>query len=139
MTASDPTAGDTGQAQAAAVREVIDAEHRRWKAMLDADWDALASLLSDRLHFMHSNARSDGKASLLDKLRRGAIVYHRITGEDIAVTAFDGVATMTMRFTTDVSVGGARRTVDNKTLSVWVWEGGAWRFFAYQPTPIPAA
>lgn len=120
-------------------QEVIDVEHRRWQAMLDADWDTLSSLLSDRLHFMHSNARPDSKASLLEKLRRGAIVYHRIMGDDVAVTIFEDVATMTMRFTTEVSVGGIRKSVDNRTLSVWVKEDGTWRFFAYQPTPIPSA
>ena len=43
---------------------------------------------------------------------------------------------MTGRMTARVSVAGTIVHVDNRYLAVWVREHGAWKFVAYQPTPI---
>ena len=45
---------------------------------------------------------------------------------------------MTGRMTAKVLVAGTIVHVDNRYLAVWVRERGAWRFVAYQPTPIIA-
>ena len=47
-----------------------------------------------------------------------------------------GAALVTGRMTAKVSVVGTIVHVDNRYLAVWVRERGAWKFVAYQPTPI---
>jgi hypothetical protein len=48
----------------------------------------------------------------------------------------DGAALVTGRMTANVSVEGTIVHVDNRYLAVCVREQGAWKFVAYQPTPI---
>ena len=48
----------------------------------------------------------------------------------------DGAALVTGRMTAKVSVAGTIVHVDNRYLVVWARERGAWKFVAYQPTPI---
>lgn len=118
-------------------REVLAAEHRRCQALLEADMEALGSLLSDGLHFMHANAVADDKPALLAKMAKGNIAYHALDVDEAGVTDLGDVAMLTSKLTAQVTVGGVDKEIVNRTLSVWRREDGAWRLLAYQPTPVP--
>lgn len=135
-TAAGGTAPDsgTGGTQSA----ILAREADRCRAMIEADYDALADCLSERLVFYHANGKPDGKASLLDKLRSGAIRYRRIVHAGEAVQDLGAVGLLHARLTADIEAGERRVTVDNQTLSVWVDEAGVWRLAAYQPTSLKA-
>jgi len=121
---------------AAAIRAL---EEKRFQAMRDADIATLDALLSDRLLYTHSNASVDTKESYLDKVKSKYFDYLEIDSiEDSIVAAGDVVfvfGRMTGRVLMERTV---ERRLNNRTLGAWAREGGAWRFIAFQPTPIPA-
>ena len=117
--------------------QILAREAQRCAALLAADVDALAELLSDKLVFAHANATYEDKASLLTKMRSGNIVYQTLEVSGQRVIDLGGTALLVSRLTAAVTVGGARRAIDNWTLSVWAREDKHWRLVAYQPTAIP--
>jgi hypothetical protein len=52
------------------------------------------------------------------------------------ILVVNGAALVTGRMTAKVLVAGTIVQVDNRYLAVWVREQGAWKFVAYQQTPI---
>jgi len=117
--------------------EILALEQRRCGALLAADVEALAPLLSERLVFMHANALPDDRASLLEKMRGGRIVYRTLSVSEEMVVDLGEVALLHARLSAAVEVAGQPRRIENRTLSVWAREEGTWRLLAYQPTPIP--
>ncbi len=117
--------------------QVLAREAARGAALLAADIDALAELLSERLVFAHATAAYEDKASLLAKMRSGAIVYNTLAVSGQRVIELGDTALLVSRLTASVTVGGQPRSIDNWTLSVWTLEDGSWRLVAYQPTAIP--
>lgn len=120
-------------------RTMLQLEHQRCDALLKGDTDALAQLLSERLVFVHANATFDTKASLLQKMAAGTIVYQSLQVAESRVIDQGDTALLFSRLTAAVIVSGNPRSIDNYTLSVWAREQGRWRLLAYQPTPVPKA
>lgn len=117
-------------------KQIIALEKRRYQAMLDGDLATLSELCSDKLYYTHSNGDRDDKESYLAKVRSNVFVYHNITHPADRILIANGAALLTGRMTADVSVSGQKRHIDNSYLAIWMQEGGAWKFVAYQPTPI---
>ena len=117
--------------------QILAREAQRCAALLAADVDALAGLLSDRLAFAHATAACEDKSSLLAKMAAGNIAYQTLEVTEQRVIDLGETALLLSRLTAAVTVGGAPRAIDNRTLSVWTREGGEWRLVAYQPTAIP--
>jgi len=117
--------------------QVLACEARRCEALLAADIEALDGMLSARLVFAHATASYEDKASLLGKMASGAIVYKTLSVTEQRVIDLGDTALLLSRLTAAVTVGGQPRDIDNRTLSVWTREAGAWRLVAYQPTAIP--
>jgi ketosteroid isomerase-like protein len=113
-------------------------EVQRYHAMRDGDLDALELLLADEMSYLHADASSDTKSSLLAKIRgrrlecSGALHApddHVILGGDTAIA--------TGRVTGTVRVDGATISLHNRALAVWSRQDGRWRLLAYQATPVP--
>jgi len=117
--------------------QVMVKDELRCKALLAADVESLAPLLSERLQFGHANAIYDDKKTLLEKMGSGKIVYKSLDVTGQKVVDLGDSALLFSRLTASVLVGGQPRHIDNWTLSVWVNESGEWLLIAYQPTPIP--
>lgn len=118
--------------------QVDDLEDRRYAAMVGPDLDALDELLSDDVVYTHSNASVDSKASYLDILRTGTLVYHSLDHTTEAVVTRPGVAIVSGTMSGSIRMNGAEKTLSSRVVAVWVAEDGRWRLAAFQPTPIPA-
>jgi hypothetical protein len=121
-----------------AVRAVLDAEERRYRAMLDADLVALDELCADELSYAHSSGVRDTKATYLEKVRSGYYVYRRIDHPTERVEVVGDTAIVVGRMTADLTVAGTERTIDNLALAVWARTAAGWRLLAYAPTRLPA-
>jgi hypothetical protein len=121
-----------------AVQAVLDAEERRYRAMLDADLDALDELCADGLSYAHSSGARDTKAEYLEKVRSGYYVYRRIDHPTERVEVVGDTAIVVGRMTADLTVAGTAKTIDNLALAVWVRTAAGWRLLAYAPTRLPA-
>jgi hypothetical protein len=120
------------------VQAVLDAEARRYRAMLDADLAALDDLCADELSYAHSSGARDTKATYLGKVRSGYYVYRRIDHPHERVEVVGDTAIVVGRMTADLTVAGTAKTIDNLALAVWVRTGTGWRLLAYAPTQLPA-
>ncbi|NEK56381.1 nuclear transport factor 2 family protein [Geodermatophilus sabuli] len=119
------------------VQAVLDAEDRRYAAMVAGDLTALEQLFVPALCYTHSSGVRDTREEYLAKLRSGYYVYRRIEHPvERAAVAGDG-AIVVGRMTADVDVDGVPKTIDNLALAVWTRAGGTWQLLAYAPTRLP--
>jgi hypothetical protein len=119
-----------------AIEEIKALEDRRYRAMLAGDTAMLNELCSDDLFYTHSKADFDHEPSYLHKVGSRYFTYLEITHPADRVLVVDSAALVTGRMTAKVLVAGTIVHVDNRYLAVWVRVRGAWKFVAYQPTPI---
>lgn len=54
-----------------AFAELVDADNKRYEAMIAADTDALAGILADELLYTHSSGNTEAKEQNLETIRRG--------------------------------------------------------------------
>ena len=117
--------------------EIKAAERQRCAAMIANDPAALAEVLDDTLQFHHATGSVDDKLAFLAKMAAGRIVYQEIAWSEENVTALaEDAAMLTGRMTTQVQVEGTAKQLNNRVMTVWTREGGAWRLLAFQSTPI---
>jgi len=118
-------------------RAVLDAEDRRYRAMVDADLDTMDRLCAEELSYAHSSGVRDTKQEYFEKVRSGYYDYHSVEHPVERVEVVGGTAIVVGRMTADLTVQGTRKTIDNLALAVWTKEDGEWRLLAYAPTPLP--
>lgn len=119
------------------------ADEERVAASIAVDRDRLAAVLSDELHYAHSNGSIDSKESYLESIVAGRSVY---TSYDYQERIFRPVAPGVVLMTGRTVIGSRNAegpiTIDLNFLAVWRNEGGAWRMLAWQscrnPPPRPA-
>jgi len=123
---------------ALSMSEVDDLEDRRYRAMVDGDTGALDELLSDDVIYTHSNASVDTKASYLERLRTGDLVYHSLEHTSDNVVIRPGVVIIGGTMSGSIRMHGGAKSLNSRVVAVWVAEDGRWRLVAFQPTPVPA-
>lgn len=118
---------------------ILKQEDLRCTAMRSADLNALDNILDADLYFCHANGAIDDKSIYLGKMAQGNIVYRSITWSEQSVVLLPGECTalLTGRMTSDVSVGGIEKLLDNRVLGVWVNVDEQWRLRGFQTTPLP--
>ncbi len=137
------TAGRLGAAEDAPIAAVRVADDERVAATIAADPARLDALLSDQLHYAHSNGFIDAKASFIESLTSRRTVYESVEyAQRDFIPAGPGVMLMKGRVFFRVGLGAHRNLIDLNFLAVWREEGGRWRFLAWQscknPVPAPA-
>jgi hypothetical protein len=118
-------------------------EQSRCEAMCANDLQALDLLLDTDLRFAHATGAVDDKSAYLEKMAQARIVYRSIrwSEQNVAVLGRGDAALLTGRMTSNVSVNGVDKLLDNRVLAVWLWNStrNTWRLRAFQPTPLPQA
>ncbi len=134
-----PVFGSEGGRLRAALTAADDA---RLVAMKAGDAAQLGALLSDDLHYAHSNGKIDTKASLIAALSSRTSVYESFDYKERKFTLIGaGLATMTGRVLVKVGPAGKPNELDLSYLAIWREGHGKWRFLAWQSCKIspPAA
>ena len=115
------------------------AEQQRCAAMLANDNAALAALLDPRLRFHHATGAVDDKQAYLAKMAAGRISYVGISwSEEHIISLADDAALLTGRMATDVRVEGVDKRLNNRVITAWSRNDGAWQLVAFQSTPLAA-
>jgi ketosteroid isomerase-like protein len=120
------------------VRAVLDAEERRYAALIGPDLPTLDRLFHERLSYAHSSGVRDTKAEYLEKVRTGYYDYRRLDHPVERVEVVGDTAVVVGRMTADLTVDGTPKTIDNLALAVWTRGTGGWQLLAYAPTQLPA-
>ncbi|MFW0773094.1 nuclear transport factor 2 family protein [Paenarthrobacter nitroguajacolicus] len=125
----------------AAEKTTIEAlEAKRYRAVVDADYDTFEDLCHERLVYTHSLGDRDSLTSYLEKLRAGFYRYHRIDHPVEDIILIGNTALVLGQMNAELTVNGTYKTLANSALAVWIKEDETWKFLAYQPTPRkPAA
>lgn len=127
-----------GAAESAAFADLRAADDERTAAIIAADPARLDAILSEDLHYGHSNGRVETKAAFIEALTSGRITYRSFEYlEHRFLPAAPGLTLMTGRVLIRAKAGDEAVRLDLRFLAVWRKEGGRWRFLAWQSTPAP--
>lgn len=127
----------SGPSVAPSDAEVRATEGRRFQAMTTVDLRALDTLLAEELTYAHTTGEVDTKASLLDALRTGRLVYDSISPADVRVRVYGGSAVVTGTARVEVRADGAVRRLSIRFTEVYVRRAGRWELVAWQSTRLP--
>lgn len=116
--------------------EVLKADDRRRAAMVGGDVAALDAVLAPDLVHTHATGRAESKRDYLETIRRLPGRYRKVERSEERVTVRGDVAWIQGRQCLTIASDGTERPLDNRFLSVWVAEGGAWRMAAFMTVPI---
>ena len=111
-------------------------EERRYQAMQSNDLENIQRLLHPELSYVHSSGKVDNRESFLNNLRDGLSIYHLIQHVVHKVHQSGDTAIVFGEMVADITSHGVAKTIQNRTLNVWLRTGMNWQLFAYQPTPI---
>lgn len=122
----------------AAATAVEAAEARRIAATLAGDFDTVADLIGDDLHYVHSSAVMEDKDAYLKKLREGYYRYRGLTIKTRSLRVLGDVVLVNGDIHIEVEVQGAAKDVMSRYLQVWARREGRWLMVSWHSTPMPA-
>lgn len=121
-----------------AFAELRAADDERVAAIISGDAARLDAILSDDLHYAHSNGVIEDKAAFIAALTSRRTVYksfeyprHRF------IPAGPGVVLMVGRALIRAGSVDQQNLLDLNFLAVWRFEGGRWKFLAWQSSRNP--
>jgi hypothetical protein len=116
------------------------ADDERVAATKSADRARLDAIFSDDLHYGHSSAKNDTKASYMQSLTSKTTVYdsYEYVSREFRQIA-PGIATMIGRAKIKSHSPTSVSDNDLNFLAIWRQENGKWRFLAWQSVKNPPA
>ena len=110
----------------------IEAQAARFAAMLQMDQDALTDLLSEELHYSHSNGRVETKSEFINTVMSKRIQYVSIERRNVQARVDGVIATVTGSIEVKFLFRGEEVFLHNKFLEVARMESGIWKLYAWQ-------
>ena len=117
---------------------IKEAELARENALATNDAALLASLLSEKLVFVHSSGTVDERNSLLDKIMTGCVLYQSICLQPYKILPL-GSDTWALwgKMDAQIIVAGTQRHITSSYVTVWVLEtDGVLRLALHQATSL---
>jgi ketosteroid isomerase-like protein len=110
--------------------EIERLEDRRRDLALAGDLDGLAALLDDELVYVHSTGNGDTKATYLEGLRSGHVVYETIETSERRIIAKESMAAVFYTMKARVRIGADIRNLHTRILAVWNKTSDGWKLVA---------
>ena len=111
---------------------VLEADHARSAAMVEADAEALDARLHSSLTYIHSTGSVDGKRALIDTLLSGRIDYQLIDSPESRARLFEEVAIVSGPVHMRVRADHRTHEIDSVYTAVYWWRAERWQLVAYQ-------
>ncbi|MFD1625977.1 nuclear transport factor 2 family protein [Azospirillum griseum] len=127
--------------QAADKAAILALEDARQRAMIAADWGALADLLADDYLHIHTTGVIQTRQDLLDYVK-GGLKFVAITRDHLRLRLFGDTAILTGDMVNTVlgPQGGDPIVVSSICTQVWLKRDGVWKEVSFQSTrPTPHA
>jgi ketosteroid isomerase-like protein len=119
--------------------EIKKLEDRRFRAMIDNDFDTLDKLLGDNLVYTHSTAQSDTRAEYIALCKRGVFKYRKIERPIENIQVYGDTVVVTGHTKMDVIAEGKPKQLNSRYTDVWIKGAKGWQMVVWQSTPIPAS
>ncbi|WP_240468028.1 nuclear transport factor 2 family protein [Streptomyces dangxiongensis] len=113
---------------------ICELEKRRFETIVERDFHGFADLAHPELAYTHSSGTLDTLDSFIEKCESTYYAYHRIDHLVESVTVVGDTAVVIGEMRVDMTAGGTRRELVNRSLGVWARVDGTWRFLAHQAT-----
>jgi ketosteroid isomerase-like protein len=114
-------------------------EQSRIDALIAADWDRLAALLTEDLVHIHANGQIEGKNAYIESVRsKLEFISIDRDREPLTIRTYGSCVVATGKMTQSVRVKGPGTIIELKaaTTQVWVHEGNEWKQASFQATRI---
>ena len=118
--------------------EIKKLEDRRFKAMIEGDFDTLDKLLGDDLVYTHSSGQSDTRAEYIALCKKGVFKYLGIQRPIENIQVYGTAVVVTGHAKMDVLIEGNRKLLNSRYTNVWINGSKGWQMVVWQSTPIPA-
>lgn len=124
---------------AAPLSETLEkADDARVQSIIKGDAAAMKQTLSADLRYAHSNGIVDTRESFIEGVASQKMQYHEFTYRERAFTfPAPGIALMTGRARTRVTIPSGEVDAELSFLAVWRLEDTQWRFVAWQSCRLP--
>ncbi len=113
---------------------IIKLDKKRMDAMVSKDIAALNDLIAEDVIYCHSSARLDTKASLIDSVISGSIVYLSLVPSDVKAQDLGDAVVLTGHARTKLNYGGTAMEFGVRFTDVWARRNGQWQMIAWQST-----
>ena len=120
-----------------AAAEVLAIQAERFRAIVDADVEALDRILATDLVYTHSHGGVDSKADFLQSLASGAVDYLELTASEPLVRVYQATAVVNGDVDLRVEAGGQQHQLSMRFTEVYVYDDKRWQLVAWQSTQIP--
>jgi hypothetical protein len=119
--------------------EILKLEGSLREAQINSDLNALSSLLSEDLIYIHSNGYVDNYQSYLEKINLGILKYQNIEIETERLMIEEEIVIKHSIMKGTVLVMGANKSIFSRITSLWLPEKGGWKLRSFQSTTIDPA
>lgn len=119
--------------------EILKLEGSLREAQINSDLNALSSLLSEDLIYIHSNGYVDNYQSYLEKINLGILKYQNIEIETERLMIEEEIVIKHSIMKGTVLVMGANKSIFSRITSLWLPEKGVWKLRSFQSTTIDPA
>ena len=119
--------------------EILKLEGSLREAQINSDLNALSSLLSEDLIYIHSNGYVDNYQSYLEKINLRILKYQNIEIETERLMIEEEIVIKYSIMKGTVLVMGANKSIFSRITSLWLPEKGVWKLRSFQSTTIDPA
>jgi hypothetical protein len=105
-------------------------------AYLGADTEQIDRIYAEDCIVTSSAGAVISKSDLIKLLESGAVKYEAFERDDLMVRIYGTTGVISAAITTKTQVQGHEYTGRSRLITVWIKQGGKWRFVAGQWTPI---
>ncbi|WP_169704613.1 nuclear transport factor 2 family protein [Runella slithyformis] len=116
---------------------VADIEKKRFAALVSKDYAYLDQVLGEDLVYCHSNALIDTKASFIQSMKDGKLIYNEMTPEEVKVRIYDKTAVITGVCSAKVLSNGQSLNTRFRFTDVYIKRKKGWQMVTWQSLRLP--
>jgi len=116
---------------------VADIEKKRFTALVNKDYAYLDQVMGEDIIYCHSNGLIDTKASFIQSIKDGKLVYNEMTADELKVRIYDKTAVITGVCTAKVVSNGQQLNTRFRFTDVYVKRKEGWQMVTWQSLRLP--
>ncbi len=116
---------------------VADIEKKRFAALVSKDFAYLNQVMGEDIVYCHSSGLIDTKASFIQSMKDGKLVYNEMTPDELKVRIYDKTAVITGVCTAKVVSNGQQLNTRFRFTDVYVKRKEGWQMVTWQSLRLP--